>query len=148
MDRVRGLEIIWSFHLPSLSEQMVSHSLRWYDHLHFLPLQAQSILIFDLEPISNSWKCPEEKLWIRWVDIIRGRVTCQNADPNDPYPPKTTLEETNGADVWLTWRWRHCRTRVLNQLSQGNVRSVNLVWLEDWEFQRTVVGRLALSLEN
>ena len=80
-DRVRNSEILRSFKLPPLSEQLESRSLRWYGHLLRLPAQTPARLIFDFDPAANGWRRPRGRPRTRWADVIRDRLASRNINP-------------------------------------------------------------------
>ena len=65
LDRLRNMDILWSFKLPPVFIQLESCSSCWYGHLLRLPTKTPVRLIFDFEPTANGWKRPRGRSRMR-----------------------------------------------------------------------------------
>ncbi|XP_065573911.1 uncharacterized protein LOC136035882 [Artemia franciscana] len=94
-DKIRNTEILKTFKLANLSTRVEAHSLRWYGHLHRLPLSTPARIISDLNPSENGWKRPRGKPHTRWADVVNQRLLNRNITPNEA--PSLALDRA-------TWR--------------------------------------------
>ena len=77
LDKVRKKDILRSFKLPPLFQQLESRSLHWYGHLFCLPIATPTRLIFNFDPTLNGWKRP------RQTDILFNRLRAWSIDSSE-----------------------------------------------------------------